>query len=157
MPKNSPAVVTDDVEKYLSDTTEAPLRDSFTTTELVEGYLKLKQSIQARKDQLDKELEPEQQLLAKITDALSLVLDEAGGSAVKTPAGSAGYRTYHSYKVVDRLALDAYIRETGNLALLESRVSGSAVDQLELAPGDMPPGVETSSYSKVVVTPPRNR
>lgn len=149
--------VADDVEDYLEATTEEPLHKRFTTEQLVDAYIQLKDSIKQKEDDLAEALKPDKKLLAEIETSLSLVLEQAGGDAVKTRAGTAAFRTYQSFRVVDRMALDQFTRENDAAELYESRVAKTMAARILEETGSAPPGVELSEYTKVVVTRPRTR
>lgn len=69
-------------------------------------------------------------------------LNRAGSNSLATDAGTAFFKRNTKAKLVDWGALAAHIRETGEIDLLEHRVSKSSVEQyIKDSDGEVPPGV----------------
>lgn len=146
--------VTEEVEQYLEDTSEPPLHEQFTADELIDYYVNIRNRKKEIEEKHKEELAPFVKGLEDIEYSLSILLDGQDTTSMKGSSGTASYRTYTSIKVVDRFVLDKWVQDTGNTEVYESRVSKSALKELNL---EAPPGTEKSEYRKVIVTAPRKR
>lgn len=84
-------------------------------------------------------------------------LNESGQSGCKFPAGSLVVKTKTQTNLKDRAAFLEFVRSTGQIELLQTRVSSTAVSEfMETNNNQLPPGVEVTQVRAVEIRRPRS-
>lgn len=110
-----------------------------------------RESDEALKAKIDPVQEKYEQVQAWVADRLN----KLGTSSAPTAAGTAYFSELNRASITDWGALSDYIRETGDIDLLEHRVSKSSVEQhLKDREGELPPGVGWSSTRSLNIRKP---
>lgn len=109
--------------------------------DLVERYIKLRDTKARLKADYDGKVAGIDDLLNKIEGMLLKTFDEQGLSSVKTPAGTAYRSTRVSATVADWDSFLSHVRQHEAYELLEHRCSKTAVEQYKSANDELPPGV----------------
>lgn len=94
-------------------------------------------------DKMKAELEPLNAKYEELSKWIAQRLNEAGSDSLSvTGVGTAFFKTNKKASLVDWAALAGYVRTSGEVDLLEKRVSKSAVEQfIKDNEGEVPPGV----------------
>ena len=83
-------------------------------------------------------------------------LNQSGQSGCKFPAGSLVVKTKTQTSLKDRAAFLEFVRSTGQIELLQTRVSSTAVSEfMEANNNQLPPGVEVAQVRGVEIRRPR--
>jgi phage host-nuclease inhibitor protein Gam len=114
---------------------------------LVAGYLERKQKVAEIEARAKSEAAPIKDEMSKIEGALQKLLNAAGATSVKTPAGTAYISTLTSVRVDDWDRVLAFVRERGAWDLLVRNVNKTALADLE----EPVPGVSVDQISRVNV------
>lgn len=126
-----------------------------TADSLIEKWIKLKDHVAAQSKQFDEFLKPFKQEMNEIENKLLAKINSEGGESIKTGHGTAYLSTITTPKVTDRgtyldFCLDIYDRE-GDCAMLQLSAPNkdSVTEFMEANEGQLPPGVTTSSFTRV--------
>lgn len=120
---------------------------NYTTEELVARYVELRDDIAAKSEEFKAAKAALEESMTILNDELFLRLKAAGGTSLKTRAGSVISKTTTTPKAADTGVFLEFIRTTGAVELLQARLSATAVNEwIENNNGALPPGViqETS-------------
>lgn len=120
---------------------------NYTTEELVARYVELRDDITAKSEEFKAAKAALEESMTILNDELFLRLKAAGGTSLKTRAGSVISKTTTTPKAADTGVFLDFIRTTGAVELLQARLSATAVNEwIENNNGALPPGViqETS-------------
>lgn len=120
---------------------------NYTTEELVARYVELRDDIAAKSEEFKATKAALEESMTILNDELFLRLKAAGGTSLKTRAGSVISKTTTTPKAADTGVFLDFIRTTGAVELLQARLSATAVNEwIENNNGALPPGViqETS-------------
>lgn len=120
---------------------------NYTTEELVARYVELRDDIAAKSEEFKAAKAALEESMTILNDELFLRLKAAGGTSLKTRAGSVISKTTTTPKAADTGVFLDFIRTTGAVELLQARLSATAVNEwIENNNGALPPGViqETS-------------
>lgn len=120
---------------------------NYTTEELVARYVELRDDITAKSEEFKAAKAALEESMTILNDELFLRLKAAGGTSLKTRAGSVISKTTTTPKAADTGVFLEFIRTTGAVELLQARLSATAVNEwIENNNGALPPGViqETS-------------
>jgi len=117
---------------------------------LVKKYIEVRQAIDDKETEFEKELAPYKSCLKTLETAMNTLLLSLNTESVKTDAGTAYVSNIMSTKVSNRQALMEYVARTGNFNLLTAAVSKEQVKEfMEANDGHVPPGVDVASIRKV--------
>lgn len=132
-------------------TTNAGIPLPQNVDELVERYIKLRDTIKAADDAHKKKTEQARSYLEALNGKLLERLNEVGGDAVKTPHGTVYRTTKRSASIADGDVFRTYIIDSGGFDLVDLRANANAVDDFIKANGSAPPGVNYSETFTVGV------
>lgn len=122
----------------------------------IKQYIKLRDKKKALEEELKQRIKPIQARMDELAEDLGNTMDDQDINNMSTDAGGAHFTKRKRYKIVDRAAVEDWVRETGNFSVFQARINKAAVEELEL-PGDgVPPGVQMDAFKQVVVRTPRN-
>lgn len=129
------------------------------------GVDKLIQMYRDERDQLATDRKGYKAREAKVKLHLSIIsmvlrdrADAAGGvDNFSTPNGTAFRNTKEYFKVSDWTDFSSYVLKTGNVQLLQKRVSPNAVKELREMEGQLPPGIENRVEVEFSVRSPTAR
>jgi hypothetical protein len=111
-------------------------------SEAVSLYIKLRDQKSQMKADFDAQVAPLQEKMDKLEAKLLEVFNKTGMDSVKTEFGTAYATVRTSASIADRDAFMDFVKANEEWALLEVRVSKTAVDQFRSANDDeLPPGV----------------
>jgi hypothetical protein len=123
----------------------------FTTEQCVSRYVELRDEIANIKDKAKADVAALEELQTLISDELFVRLKAAGGSSLKTGAGSVIAKTTTSFVATDMGEVMRYIRETGKPELLQARLSSTAIKEMFDDSGILPPGVGTETTHSLTI------
>jgi hypothetical protein len=112
--------------------------------ELIKKYIQVRNKKSQLKVAYEAEVAKYVELQDKIEALILQKFGEMGMESVRTDEGTAYINVRTSVSVADPDAFRSYVRETGNLDLLELRPSKAAVEQHRDATSEFPPGVNWS-------------
>jgi len=129
------------------------------------GVDKLIEMYRAERDQLATDRKGYKAREARVKLHLSIIsmvlrdrADLAGGvDTFATPSGTAFRNKKEFFKVSDWTDFSSYVLKTGNVQLLQKRVSPNAVKELREAEGQLPPGIENRVEVEFSVRSPTAR
>ena len=111
-------------------------------SEAVSLYIQMRDKKAQMKAEFDAQVAPLQEKMDKLEAKLLEVFNKTGMDSVKTEFGTAYATTRSSASVADRDTFMDYVKANEEWALLEVRVSKTAVDQFRSAnDNELPPGV----------------
>jgi len=111
-------------------------------SEAVSLYIKLRDQKAQMKADFDAQVAPLQEKMDKLEAKLLEVFNQTGMDSVKTEFGTAYATVRTSASIADRDAFMDFVKANEEWALLEVRVSKTAVEQFRSANDDeLPPGV----------------
>ena len=111
-------------------------------SEAVSLYIQLRDKKAQMKAEFDAQVAPVQEKMDKLEAKLLDVFNKVGMDSVKTEFGTAYATTRTSASIADRDVFMDYVKTNEEWALLEVRVSKTAVDQYRSAnDNELPPGV----------------
>jgi len=117
------------------------------------AYLKIRDARAVLKRKYEEEDNTLQRKLGLIEAALMKIMQETGSENLTVKGTGMAYLTTKTFtKGKDWDALWKYIEESGNLDLLQRRLSSRAVQEyMDANGGELPPGVDVSQERAVVV------
>jgi len=133
----------------MSEVAEAPVAATPTTSDIIKGYLMMRDQVEQIEAECKKRVEGLKANMAKIE---TYFLDQFNttGETNKSTADGTAYVTDLSFaKVTDFNLVKAYVEQTGNWQLLKKDVSKSAVEAILKETGVPPPGVSWGSKRTV--------
>lgn len=111
-------------------------------SDAVSLYIQLRDKKAQMKAEFDSQVAPLQEKMDKLEAKLLDVFNQTGMDSVKTEFGTAYATVRTTASVADRESFMDYVKANEEWALLEVRVSKSAVDQFRSAnDNELPPGV----------------
>lgn len=111
-------------------------------SEAVSLYIQMRDKKAQMKAEFDAQVAPLQEKMDKLEAKLLDVFNKVGMDSVKTEFGTAYATTRSSASVADRDTFMEYVKANEEWALLEVRVSKTAVDQFRSAnDNELPPGI----------------
>ena len=111
-------------------------------SEAVSLYIQLRDKKAQMKAEFDAQVAPLQEKMDKLEAKLLDVFNQTGMDSVKTEFGTAYATTRSTASVADRDTFMDYVKANEEWALLEVRVSKTAVDQFRSAnDNELPPGI----------------
>lgn len=110
-------------------------------TTIVAKYVALRDKVADIKKRHAAELQPYAEAMATIDAYLLDHLNSTGAQSIKTSAGTFFRDTRESFRVADPATFRQFCVDTGNLDLLETRLSKSSLEMLLGSGQPMPPGV----------------
>lgn len=111
-------------------------------SEAVSLYIKLRDQKAQMKADFDAQVAPLQEKMDKLEAKLLEVFNQTGMDSVKTEFGTAYATVRTSASIADRDAFMDFVKANEEWALLEVRVSKTAVEQFRSANDDeLPPGI----------------
>lgn len=111
-------------------------------SEAVSLYIQLRDKKAQMKAEFDQQVAPVQEKMDKLEAKLLDVFNQTGMDSVKTEFGTAYATTRSSASVADRDTFMDFVKANEEWALLEVRVSKTAVDQFRSAnDNELPPGI----------------
>jgi len=111
-------------------------------SEAVSLYIKLRDQKAQMKADFDAQVAPLQEKMDKLEAKLLDVFNQTGMDSVKTEFGTAYATVRTSASIADRDAFMDFVKANEEWALLEVRVSKTAVEQFRSANDDeLPPGI----------------
>lgn len=119
--------------------------------ELVDRYIKLRDTIKAADDAHKKKTEQARAYLDTLNGKLLERLNAVGGDAVKTPHGTVYRTTRRSASIADGDVFRTYIIDNGAFDIVDWRANANAVDDFIKDKGSAPPGVNYSETFTVGV------
>lgn len=122
---------------------------NYTTEELVARYVELRDDIAAKSEEFKASKAALEESMTILNGELFLRLKAAGGTSLKTRAGSVISKTTTTLKAADTGVFLDFIRTTGAVELLQARLSATAVNEwIENNNGALPPGlIQETSHS----------
>jgi hypothetical protein len=111
-------------------------------SQAVELYISLRDQKAAIEAEAKEKTAPLNDKMLILEAKLLKALDQTGSESVKTPFGTAYVSTRKSMSIADREIFLNHIRKTGNIDLLEARVSKAATEAYIDAEGTLPPGID---------------
>jgi hypothetical protein len=121
-----------------------------TADELIAQYIKLRDFKEKRTKELSAELEPYTAAMTAIEGAIFNLMGAQGVTQLKSDAGTAYQKTDTSFKVADPNAFHNWVVEHRLTQFLTAHVSKEAIVNFqEQYPGQLPPGVQQASFTKV--------
>ncbi len=127
------------------------------TNPQLERFLSAYQKIRSKRSEIKRSFEEMdgglKHKLGLIEVALMKMMAESGSENLKIKGIGQAYLTTKTFtKGKDWDAIWKYVEESGNLDLLQRRLSSKAVQEfMEANSGDLPPGVDVSTERAVVV------
>lgn len=116
---------------------------------VVRRYRELRDEVKRVKERHVEELAVQHGQMRRMEAWLLATLQDQGADSMKTPDGTAYLTTTTKAKVVDMNALMKHVILSGDIGLLEQRVSASAVKEFVESEGELPPGVDTTEELNV--------
>ena len=114
--------------------------------QVVKHMLELRDLIKATKERQDEELAPIKARYARGEAYLTNRIEELGHEKFSTTSGTVFTTQRVSASVKDKGAFRGWIEETGEIDLMEVRISTTALKEyMERTGGDAPPGVNVST------------
>jgi len=125
---------------------------SHTVEDKVRLYVKMRDALSAKTKEYEDYKRDIKAKMARVEGALLAQLNDDGAESIRTTAGTVFRRNTLRATIADFTSLRAYIMETGNLDLLQKRVSTEALRQLG-EDGALPeiPGISTEYVAEVSV------
>jgi cytochrome b involved in lipid metabolism len=120
-----------------------------TDDQLIEQYFKLDAYVSRREEILKEELKAYNEGITTIKNALMQRLIERGANHTATDTGTAYLSDILNVKVTDRAAFLKYALNGGEDMLLASAQKDAVKTYMQIHPGENPPGVETSVFTKL--------
>lgn len=128
-----------------------------TADKLVQAYVRMRDAIKAADAERDAKVEAIQKQLDAVSKALLAILDKEGLDGVKSEYGHARKVVSHTYWVPDWDAFSQFVREHGDLDLLQRRLhQGNFADFMERNP-DLVPPVSSNNEVTIRVTRSKNK
>lgn len=133
-----------------------------TIEQAIERYITVRDAKQTKQREHDALIAKYDEALGKIEEWLQQQMVAQGLRTSNTKAGTAFFTTKDQVRLTDFEALGAFIKETGQIELLERRVSKTAVKALMGENNDgsftspPPPGVDYIRWETVQVNRPRS-
>ena len=128
---------------------ERQFKDS-TDDEIIAGYIELRDRKDELKNELKKQTEEIDGLMAQLQLEMHERLIERKVEATKSEGGTAFFQNHTKHKVADWAKTLPFIVEGKHWNFLEARVSKSAVEEfMEQHEGQLPPGVTISQFQEV--------
>ena len=127
------------------------------TNPQLKRFLAAYQKIRSKRSEIKRSFEESdgelKHKLGLIEVALMKMMAESGSENLKIKGVGQAYLTIKTFtKGKDWNAIWKYVEESGNLDLLQRRLSSKAVQEfMEANDGDLPPGVDVSTERAVVV------
>jgi len=123
------------------------------TEDVIAGYLKLRREKEAIEARAKAELAEVKEKMEVLENYILRVLNESGADSIKVSGLGTAYLSLKSYaSVADRVALRAFIEETGEIDLLNMAVNKTALQEYMAAnDGRVPPGVNYKTEREVVI------
>lgn len=109
--------------------------------DLVELYIKLRETKAVAKKAFEKKLAPVNSAMAEIEGKLLANMQQLGVDSFKTEGGTAYKSRRTSAKMEDWDVFFQYVLDNGASELLERRASKAAVEEFRDAHDELPPGV----------------
>lgn len=131
----------------MSETQTSPDQPTYSTEMLVDRYIELRDLIAAKSEEFKASKVALEESMTILNDELFLRLKAAGGTSLKTKAGSVISKTTTTPKAADTGVFLEFVRTTGAVELLQSRISTTAITEwISNNNGALPPGIiqETS-------------
>ena len=117
---------------------------------IVETYIKYRDYIDKREDELKTELKVYRDAMKVLEAATNKVLTASNVESLRTEAGTAYFTEVMSVSTVDRSALFDYVKANGAYDLLTSAVAKDQVREfMQSHDGSQPPGVNVTFVRKV--------
>lgn len=129
---------------------------SVTMDRLTRVYIKMRDKLA----QLTREYETAEALIkaqqAEVSAAMKDIIQNAGGTGMKTEYGTVALKTSTRYYTQDWEAMYRFLIDNDAVHLLEKRIAQKNMSEfLDSNPGMLPPGLNTMSEITVSVTKPR--
>jgi predicted RNase H-like nuclease (RuvC/YqgF family) len=112
-------------------------QDELSPAELARKYNELK----AQSDELEQELKEIKKAMSQVEQQLIQGLEVAGLDLIRLDGYSFSVQEREVYSIKDWDAVSQYVLETGDVSILQKRLSSTVVRELEMM-GQEPPGVE---------------
>lgn len=112
-----------------------------TSEQLVARYIELRDEQEQLKAKYDAELAESKDFQEAIMDELVHRMQTAGSKTLKTSAGSIISKLTSKFVATDTGEFIRFIRETGQVELLQSRISTSAIKEYVDSGNEVPPGI----------------
>lgn len=126
-----------------------------TVDDVIAHMLSIKDKIAELAAQHKELIAPLEAQLARGEAWLQDFLNSTGQNSAKTDAGTAFIKVNTRHSVADKGAFEEFVTSTGELGLIEMRVSSSGVKQyMEDHDGELPPGITTSASRSVQIRRP---
>lgn len=125
---------------------------TYSAADLIERYIQLRDEKARLNAELEVKLKPVTESMDAIEQALLVIMQEQGDlTSMKTGAGMAIRSVKTRYDLVDRGAFLDFIRTTGQVEFMETRVAQKAVAEALEEGKDIPPGVNAASRFSITV------
>jgi hypothetical protein len=138
--------------------TQAISTDAFTVDVIIQKYLQVRDLRNKVQAECEEKIAPYEAALKTLSDELMLLCNEQNVSSIKTPYGTAIRSLKSEYQAVDMGVFLPWVQETGNVDLLQRRISSSHVKEfVESNGGTVPPGLQLSQSYSISVRPPSTK
>ena len=121
-----------------------------TLDQLVEAYVKIRDSKDKAKKAFDEQTKRMTDALVKLDGLLLVKLQETGAESIKTESGTVFTKARSNVSVKDRDEFYGWAVKTNNLGAIDMKANAKAVREL-LQEGTEVPGVKYSESTQVLV------
>lgn len=123
----------------------------YTPGQLAAKYVELRDRKAAIKAKADMDIKPIQELMDAIEEALGVIMNESEATSMRTDHGTIIRSVKTRYDMVDRGVFLDFVRTSGKVELLESRVSQASVKESLDAGEALPAGLMPRSEYAITV------
>lgn len=110
------------------------------------GILRAKEKMAEIDDEAKRKKKPLADTVAKLEAWIQTKAQDEGLDTIPTSAGTGYWSTHYKCTVGDQTAFMDYVRETGDLSLVDKRANKTAVKEYVNEHGQPPPGVNFGGY-----------
>lgn len=118
---------------------------------LANAYIRLRDKKAEITARHKKELEPINEAMEQVNNAMLNALNTGNAQSIKTAEGTFYRSTKNSYSIDDPAALREWVEANGRPDLYENRISKDAIEAFADQTGTLPPGVKMSTFVTVNV------
>jgi hypothetical protein len=136
------------------DSSDTP---SVNLSKLIDQFVTLRDRKRELERQHKAAVKPYDQLMDEISGQLMKVMQDGNVESLSTEGGTAYQVTKHSATIRDAAAFREYVIEQGIFDLVDWRANANAVFKFVEEVGFVPPGLNTSTFTKVNVRRPNEK
>lgn len=112
----------------------------------ISGILRAKEKMADIDDEAKRQKKPLADTVAKLEGWIQAEAEKEGLDKIPTPAGTGYWSTHYKCTVSDQTVFMDYVKETGDLSLVDKRANKTAVKDFVNEHGQPPPGVNFGGY-----------